>query len=350
MHNPASPTDTLLPALARPAIQSLGGSLIREVANTGMGRADVLPFWFGESDRPTPQFIRDAAAQSLGSGETFYSQNLGRPYLREAIAQYLSDLHGREVSAQRIGAVASGDTGLMLTCQMLLSPGDRVVAVTPLWPNLLEMPRILGAQVERVPLAVRGGRWTLALDRLLDALTPGTRMLILNSPNNPTGWTDLTEGQVQLAVGHKRRLCMVELANGMGNTVFRQEIGVPISLSRTATGRAYLLGMAEDERKAYLQDLQRNDPQRAAWLEQRLTDARDDFARHGFCRSHGDLHREIESIAVPMSQPQDGELWVFAVSVPVFSPMYARLETDLGPRLRTLVRSVESVLGASGLT
>ena len=170
MHNPASPTDTLLPALARPAIQSLGGSLIREVANTGMGRADVLPFWFGESDQPTPQFIRDAAAQSLGSGETFYSQNLGRPYLREAIAQSLSDLHGREVSAQRIGAVASGDAGLMLTCQMLLSPGDRVVAVTPLWPNLLEMPRILGAQVERVPLAVRGGRWTLALDRLLDAL------------------------------------------------------------------------------------------------------------------------------------------------------------------------------------
>ena len=204
MHNPASPTDTLLPALARPAIQSLGESLIREVANTGMGRADVLPFWFGESDQPTPQFIRDAAAQSLGSGETFYSQNLGRPYLREAIAQYLSDLHGREVSAQRIGAVASGDAGLMLTCQMLLSPGDRVVAVTPLWPNLLEMPRILGAQVERVPLAVRGGRWTLALDRLLDALTPGTRMLILNSPNNPTGWT-IDEESLVAILAHCRR-------------------------------------------------------------------------------------------------------------------------------------------------
>ncbi len=204
MHNPASPTDTLLPALARPAIQSLSGSLIREVANTGMGRADVLPFWFGESDQPTPQFIRDAAAQSLGSGETFYSQNLGRPYLREAIAQYLSDLHGREVSAQRIGAVASGDAGLMLTCQMLLSPGDRVVAVTPLWPNLLEMPRILGAQVERVPLAVRGGRWTLALDRLLDALTPGTRMLILNSPNNPTGWT-IDEESLVAILAHCRR-------------------------------------------------------------------------------------------------------------------------------------------------
>ena len=148
---------------------------------------------------------------------------------------------------------------------------------------------------------------------------------------------DLTEGQVQLAVGHRRELCLVELANGMGNTVFRPEIGVSMSLSRTATGRAYL------------RELQARDPQRAAALEQRLVDAQGDLARHGFCRSHGDLHSEIESIAVPMSQPQDGELWVFAVSVPVFSPLYAKLETDLGPRLRTLVRSVESVLGASGL-
>ncbi len=157
---------------------------------------------------------------------------------------------------------------------------------------------------------------------------------------------DLTEGQVQLAVGHRRELCLVELANGMGNTVFRPEVGVRMSLSRTATGRAYLLAMAEDERRAYVRDLQASDPQRASALEQRLADARDDLARHGFCRSHGDLHSEIESIAVPMSQPQDGELWIFAVSVPVFSPLATKLETELGPRLRTLVRSIETVVGA----
>ncbi len=199
---PAS-SPTPFPALARPAIQDLGGSLIREVANSGMGRADVLPFWFGESDQPTPPFIRDAAARSLQGGETFYSQNLGRPYLREAIAQYLSRLHGQDIGVGRIAAVASGDAGLMLANQMLLSPGDRVVAVTPLWPNLVEMPRILGAQVERVPLAVRGGRWSLDLDRLLDALTPGTRLLVLNSPNNPTGWT-IDEGALAAVLAHCR--------------------------------------------------------------------------------------------------------------------------------------------------
>jgi DNA-binding IclR family transcriptional regulator len=191
----------------------------------------------------------------------------------------------------------------------------------------------------------------------LSKYVPGLGLLQLSSPvltrmalrqfarPHMQALADLTEGQVQLAVGHRHELCLVELANGMGNTVFRQEIGVPISLSRTATGRAYLLGMAEDERRAYLQNLQASDPQRASALAQRLADARQDLARHGFCRSHGDLHSEIESIAVPMSAPQDGELWVFAVSVPVYSPWCAKLETDLGPRLRTLVRSVESVLG-----
>jgi DNA-binding IclR family transcriptional regulator len=196
----------------------------------------------------------------------------------------------------------------------------------------------------------------------LSKYVPGLGLLQLSSPvltrmalrqfarPQMQALADLTEGQVQLAVGHKRRLCLVELANGMGNTVFRPEVGVQMSLSRTATGRAYLLGLSSQERGAYLQNLQRDEPQRAAWLEQRLVDARDDLERHGFCRSHGDLHSEIESIAVPMSQLQDGELWVFAVSVPVFSPLYAKLESDLGPRLRTLVRSVQSVLGAPGLS
>jgi aspartate/methionine/tyrosine aminotransferase len=192
------------PVQARPAVHQLAGSLIREVANSAMGRSDVLPFWFGESDQPTADYIRAAAVQSLDAGETFYSQNLGRPYLREAIAAYLGRLHGRPLDAARVGVVASGDTGLMVTMQLLLSPGDRVVAVTPLWPNICEMPRVLGAEVVRVPLSSTEGRWHLDLDRLLAALTPGTRLLIVNSPSNPTGWT-IEEAQVDALLAHCRR-------------------------------------------------------------------------------------------------------------------------------------------------
>ena len=185
-------------------MRALSSSLIRDVANAGMGRSDILPFWFGESDQPTPSFIRDAAIASLAAGETFYSQNLGRPYLREELSAYLGRLHGVPVAADRIAAVSSGVSGLMLATQMLISPGDRVVAVTPLWPNVVEIPRILGAEVERVPLAVRQGQWRLDLDQLLAALTPGTRMVIINSPNNPTGWT-IGDEDIEVVLAHCRR-------------------------------------------------------------------------------------------------------------------------------------------------
>lgn len=186
---------------------------------------------------------------------------------------------------------------------------------------------------------------------LLELSSPVLTRLALRQLARPQmqALADLTEGQVQLAVGFRRDLCLVEQANSLGNPVFRPEVGVRTSLSRTASGRAYLLGLAEPERAAYLHDLHAADPQRAAWLEQRLEDARKDLAEHGFCRSHGDLHRELESIAVAMSRPQDGELWVFAVTLPVYSPLCSRLEAEVGPRLRTLVRSVESAIGASGL-
>ncbi len=187
-------------------------SLIRELANSAMGRENILPFWFGESDQPTPAFIREAAIASLNAGETFYSENLGRPYLRRSIAAYLAELHGIEVGMDRIAVTASGDSALMLATQLLISPGDRVVTVTPLWPNAVEMPKILSGQVETVALEVKDGRWALPLEKLLGALTPNTRMLVLNSPNNPTGWTIGREEQ-RAILEHCRRLGIWILAD-----------------------------------------------------------------------------------------------------------------------------------------
>jgi aspartate/methionine/tyrosine aminotransferase len=169
-------------------VRALAASLIREVANEGMGDPDVLAFWFGEPDEVTPAFIREAGMASLTRGETFYTQNFGIPPLRASIARYLTELH-RPTSEANVAVTASGMSALMLTVEALVAPGDRVVVVTPLWPNLVEIPKILSANVECVPLACDRGEWRLDLDRLLAALTHGTRMLLVNSPNNPTGWT-----------------------------------------------------------------------------------------------------------------------------------------------------------------
>ncbi len=188
---------------ARPAVQSLRGSKIREVANAGFGDPDVLPFWFGEPDEVTPDFIREAAIEALRAGDTFYTHNLGIAPLREALAAYVSRLH-RPVDVERIVVTNSGMSALMLATQAIIGPGDRVVEVTPLWPNLVEIPKILGASVECVPLDFGARGWTLDLDRLLAALTPGTRALYVNSPNNPTGWT-IDRAAQQSILDHCRR-------------------------------------------------------------------------------------------------------------------------------------------------
>jgi aspartate/methionine/tyrosine aminotransferase len=186
-----------------------------------MGRDDVLAFWFGESDEPTPQFIRDAAIQSLGDGETFYSHNLGLPELREAIARYTSALHP-VVKSDRIAVTSSGVSALMLAMQGLAGAGDEVVAVVPVWPNLTAQPAILGANVKRVSLRspdeIRGSAsretpnpglhpgygWHLDMDELLATITDRTSVLLVNAPNNPTGWT-LTRDEQQAILDHCRR-------------------------------------------------------------------------------------------------------------------------------------------------
>lgn len=179
---------TSSPPTARMAVQRLRSSKIREVANAGMDRGDVLPFWFGEPDQATPASVCEAAIAAIEGRQTFYSQTLGLPALRDGVARYLTGWHG-SIDVQRIAITSSGTAALMLAVQALVGPGDRVVAVTPLWPNLVEMPKVMGANVVTVSLTFDPAGWRLDLQRLLDALTPGTRALLVNSPNNPTGWT-----------------------------------------------------------------------------------------------------------------------------------------------------------------
>ncbi len=177
----------------RTTILNLEASKIREVANAGLGRDDVLAFWFGEGDEVTPDFVRQVAVDSLQLGETFYAHNLGLPELRQGIADHMSQkhpgLHGQGVSADRVAVTAGGVNALMLAVQALVDAGDEVLAITPVWPNLVAQPRIMGAHLRTLSLHAVDGRWQLDLDALLAAIGSKTRLLILNAPNNPTGWT-----------------------------------------------------------------------------------------------------------------------------------------------------------------
>ena len=184
----------------RSVVRNLEGSRIREVANAGLGLPDVLAFWFGEGDEVTPEAVRQAAMDSIQQGETFYSHNLGLPELRQAIAGYTQVLHPQAgVGMDRIAVTSGGVSALMVAFQTLVDAGDEVLLVTPIWPNLLYQPALLGGVVRTVSLKpnlpkVGGGpdprgAWRLDLDELLPAITPQTKVLVLNSPNNPSGWT-----------------------------------------------------------------------------------------------------------------------------------------------------------------
>jgi aspartate/methionine/tyrosine aminotransferase len=176
------------PPFMRQTVLDLEESRIREVANAGMGRPDVLAFWFGESDEVTPDVVRQAAIDSMQKGETFYSHNLGLPELRQAVSDYTSALHG-PIGMSRIAITSGGVNALMLAAQALIDAGDEVVAVTPVWPNLTAQALVMGANLKCVALRPVNGQWQLDMAALKAAITPATRMLIVNSPNNPTGWT-----------------------------------------------------------------------------------------------------------------------------------------------------------------
>lgn len=172
----------------RPTVHALQPSLIRKVANTAIGRSDIIPLWFGEPDRPTPRFIRDAAKDAIDEGQTFYQPNLGIVELRQALATYTNKLYSTELSADNIAVTPSGMTALSVALQCVVSQGDTLVIVSPVWPNLPSAAEILGARIKRVSIKAVDNQWRLDLDELFDACDDKTGAIMVNSPNNPTGW------------------------------------------------------------------------------------------------------------------------------------------------------------------
>ena len=182
----------------RDIVIAMQSSRIREVANAALKNPDVLAFWFGESDEVTPAVVREAAVHSLERGETFYGHNLGLAELREALAHYTSGFHPGDYS-QRIAVTSSGVNALMLATQLLAGAGDEVVAVVPVWPNLTQQPTMMGARVHRVAITPDAkGVWHLDVQALTAAITAQTKVVLVNSPNNPTGWTLNADEQVAL--------------------------------------------------------------------------------------------------------------------------------------------------------
>ncbi len=166
-------------------VESAFDVLVRARALEAQGRS-IIHLEIGEPDFPTPAHIVTAAKDALDQGWTHYGPTQGLPELREAIAAHVARTRGIDVGAQHVSVVPGGKPIIFFPMLALLEPGDEVIYPNPGFPIYESMIGFCGATPIPIPLVEERG-FTLDLDRLRDSLTPRTKMLVLNSPQNPTG-------------------------------------------------------------------------------------------------------------------------------------------------------------------
>lgn len=184
--------------------RALEASKIRQVAEIGMNDKDVIPLWFGEGAWQTNPIIIEAAIASLRSGNHFYQPNNGASTLRQEICDYTWRIFDVSIVPEEVTVTASGMLGLSLVAQTLITPGDRVVCFEPAWPSIAGAFHATGAVIETVNIMASNGRWSLDMDAVLNSLTQDTTAVVVNSPNNPTGWT-ITSKEQQILLKHCRK-------------------------------------------------------------------------------------------------------------------------------------------------
>jgi aspartate aminotransferase len=159
--------------------------LVRARALEAQGR-DIIHLEIGEPDFNTPRHIVEAGKQALDQGWTHYGPTQGLPELREAIASYICRTRGIRVGAEHVCVVPGGKPIIFFPLMALLEPGDEVIYPNPGFPIYESMINFLGAKPVPIPLVEDRG-FSFDLNVLKDSLSPKTKMLILNSPHNPTG-------------------------------------------------------------------------------------------------------------------------------------------------------------------
>jgi len=187
-------------------IAGLSETPIAEVSMSVFGDPEVVPLWFGEGDLVTPDFVRDAAAKGLQAGETFYTWQRGIPELRAALSAYTERLYGIKCPVDRLTVTTGGMQAILLSCQLLLDPGDNIVIVSPIWPNITSATKLVRGEPKYVALDRKpDGSWALDLQKVFDAVDDRTRAIFVNSPGNPTGWTMSSDEQRALLDCAKKR-------------------------------------------------------------------------------------------------------------------------------------------------
>ncbi|MFB3778880.1 MAG: pyridoxal phosphate-dependent aminotransferase [Bryobacteraceae bacterium] len=175
----------LTQAMSRIGIEKAFDVLVRARQLEAQG-CRVIHLEIGEPDFPTPAHIVEAAKKALDEGWTHYGPTQGYPELREAVAAYISRSRNIKVGPEHVSIVPGGKPIIFFSILALIEPGDEVIYPNPGFPIYESMINFAGGVPVPMPLVEERG-FSLDLDRLRDSLSGRTKLLILNSPHNPTG-------------------------------------------------------------------------------------------------------------------------------------------------------------------
>lgn len=173
--------------LSRQALEAKE-SLIRQIAVLAEKVDKPYKLYFGESDMQTPEFICRAAYEAMRDGYTFYTSTPGFMDLRRAIVEKFHEVHGVEYRPSEVIVTGGAVMAISTSMRALIDPGDNILMVTPGWPVFPSVATLLGAETRFVSLRETKEGFALDLDEIRRVIDKRTRMIVVNSPSNPTGW------------------------------------------------------------------------------------------------------------------------------------------------------------------
>lgn len=170
---------------------------------------DVIHMEIGRPDFDTPQVIKDAANTALANGNVFYTSNYGTPELRQAIADKLKRDNGIDYKAEEILVTIGVGEGTYAAVAAFTEPGDEILVPDPVWLNYIHVPHFFGAVPVSYALKEEND-YQIDLDQIESLITPKTKMLVINTPGNPTGVVQSYETLEKLAdIAKKHNLIVV---------------------------------------------------------------------------------------------------------------------------------------------
>ena len=210
-----------------------------QIATIAESMPGSLKLCYGESDLPTPRFICDAAHRAALAGHTFYTHTAGSTDLRQAIAEKIFALHRVQYSPSEIMATVGASMAIYAAIRAFIGRGDNAVIVSPAYAIYTNGVTMAGGEARFAPLVRDGRRFHLDLDRVRAAIDRNTRMLLVNSPSNPTGWVineDEQRALLEIAEEHD----LVVLADEVYERLIYDGDVAP-SFARLATARNRLI-------------------------------------------------------------------------------------------------------------